>query len=788
MKTVPASVLINHIGKFKYWACTEIVSLRSDNPTTIATPDVVKSRESAPLELFASQKAVLQTIANPFPYKTYFIGGRVPARYAEGVRWRDGDNDAGAGGEGAGEGAAEEPKDRIVRSNRLVIPRSYPVVRILNMPTGTGKTVLSAMGMALHLRTPSVQEELKKTFPMFVRSNLLSRHGTGDEVASLVIEKNDSNLEHVFLPNAMLVHAPRHLVGAWRDTFLANRDSLGDVRVYPTSAALTLSDLPVDDIRANPDTLFVFVTHESNVQRYMVTEAPLEQDPERVSEAGPGEAVDLAKGVHPCRTKIRIFHYGGAIFDEADLFDMPLAQMYCHIPPAMYTLLVTATPNALDASSLYRLLLADRTRVDNYTSALLHPTFIPTETPYGLSAASRQLESHLKMTHNLDHLAYVMSHNVLSLQMLRELQREVAERVPPMHAYGFRTTRSIAQRLGVVDNDMGDPRAVQRRLEDSFEIQLYGKGVVAVIASLDKAVTKQRAVLAGHNCPHEDPQEARRAGGCTAAVIAQVSKLHRMLTLRRVLGESMDEPCGICFEAPDQMIFTSCCGFCVCKACHVRVVAGRMACPKCRLNHVRFASVLSPDDEQQRPAAKKRCSSAGGAEAGAGSGGVVEAPTVPKDMGAFEAWLTTFDARHSSQQEAVQAVLARARSNGITHVILAGPNVDEWGLSATEGVEGFEIVRPSGGRRTAMHLDRSYASFCSSSGAAAAASTSSPNKLLLLDTVKNNHKDLTGIDAKLTDLIIQVTDKGVNEAEYTQLMGRAMRLGRRGHAVHCLLR
>jgi hypothetical protein len=135
----------------------------------------------------------------------------------------------------------------------------------------------------------------------------------------------------------------------------------------------------------------------------------------------------------------------------------------------------------------------------------------------------------------------------------------------------------------------------------------------------------------------------------------------------------------------------------------------------------------------------------------------------------------------------VQAILARARSNGITHVILAGPNVDAWELAtASSDVEGFEIVRPSNGRRTAMALDRSYASFCSAK-AAAGAPGSSVNKLLLLDTVTNNHKDLTGIDAKPTDLIIQVTDRGVQDAEYTQLIGRAMRIGREGHAVHCLL-
>jgi hypothetical protein len=218
-----------------------------------------------------------------------------------------------------------------------------------------------------------------------------------------------------------------------------------------------------------------------------------------------------------------------------------------------------------------------------------------------------------------------------------------------------------------------------------------------------------------------------------------------------------------------------------------------MSCPKCRLNGVRFASVHTGEADAvvEPPAPKKRRARA---SAGAGAEPAAQAAPagpVPKNKEAFEAWLAGFNPTHMSQQEAVQAVMARARVNGITHVILAGPNVDTWELSTggTTSVEGFEIVRPANGRRTAMALDRSYALFCSTAVAAGAgeASGSSSSKLLMLDTVKNNHKELTGIDAKLTDLIIQVTDRGVDEAEYTQLIGRAMRIGRDGHAVHCLL-
>jgi hypothetical protein len=135
-----------------------------------------------------------------------------------------------------------------------------------------------------------------------------------------------------------------------------------------------------------------------------------------------------------------------------------------------------------------------------------------------------------------------------------------------------------------------------------------------------------------------------------------------------------------------------------------------------------------------------------------------------------------------SQSEAVGRLISRAYSDGLTHIVIAGPCVSSWPLFGVENFEGYKVVNiDSSFRKSAVNLDRVYASF-------AVDSTDNTPTVLLLDTIRNHSVELTGIDAQKTDLIVQVSCIGVKDAEYNQLLGRALRMGRKGNPVHCLIR
>jgi hypothetical protein len=135
-----------------------------------------------------------------------------------------------------------------------------------------------------------------------------------------------------------------------------------------------------------------------------------------------------------------------------------------------------------------------------------------------------------------------------------------------------------------------------------------------------------------------------------------------------------------------------------------------------------------------------------------------------KDWRAFESFVASFDFERHSQTAAVEHLLDQARNYKLTKLIVAGPNVETWvQFDGIRTIAGFEVVRPK--PSTARKMDELFHSFCKDASA---------KQILLLDSVQNASCELTGVDAKLTDLIIQVG----THLNAKQLSGRALRIGR----------
>ena len=128
------------------------------------------------------------------------------------------------------------------------------------------------------------------------------------------------------------------------------------------------------------------------------------------------------------------------------------------------------------------------------------------------------------------------------------------------------------------------------------------------------------------------------------------------------------------------------------------------------------------------------------------------------------------------QRTALDEIMRVARATGLTHVIIAGAGVDHWpGFGPTmDTYHGFKVVRPSGhametrAPRTARRLDQTLRRYCQGG----------EPSVLVLDSHVEDAVELTGIDAGVTDLIVQIGTEASGSA-YTQLAGRAMRFGRK---------
>jgi hypothetical protein len=228
----------------------------------------------------------------------------------------------------------------------------------------------------------------------------------------------------------------------------------------------------------------------------------------------------------------------------------------------------------------------------------------------------------------------------------------------------------------------------------------------------------------------------------------------RLQRIQRQLNEQeeIERCCGVCFSEFDtenpQSYLTTCCAFRVCFNC-IEGISKRgreWKCPKCRDN---VCSLVGFNVDH-----------------------ALHTRSAVKDLGSFRGWLESHDFRCQTRRESLFEVLNHALNHGLTHIIIRGPLIHEWRLTDQSWSKEYSFVyfRNPGVRgsmkRTCESLDR----FC----------TDDDSQILLLDS----SEPVCGIDAKKTDLIIEICDaSSADLSNSIQLRGRALRLGRVGHAV-----
>jgi len=635
---------------------TRIVSVDKENEVVPYEITDARNRYNRPVRLLESQRDIVSRILNPFRLKSIQV-----------------------------EFSSSESK-----TGQCISSQAFPCARIVNLPTGVGKTLITTLGAY------SAADRFRNFFPEAFHQFLQSfNFQTVRGAISTRLESRES----VLLPNVVFVFSPKHLMGQWRDTMFHNRPR--NASVFPDSSSLNLnaSSFNVDEILSNPERLFVYVLHSGNYKKVLLHDEK-----------------QIVAGV--------------AIFDEADSEHFPCKESHGTIPIAMYTLMVTATP-----TSILNFPSSRETTTNLIGHYFSHPFFPGGLDRFWINCKNRHVRNLLT---EIIAMQLVLPHPGFQSGIVDE----ISAYIPDLHSYSIRTRAGFARSVfGSTSNDLENPRAALEKIERELEIRIYGQ----TIEALQEQIRENLSVLSALTTPTK---------------LEQVRMDVLRSTLRRV--ESLDDSCGICMdELRGALRLTSCCGFLICSSCHGRITI----CAKCRNPNVKYFDLVN----SERPAPKSKKAPA-----------VVVFPETTsrvaptKNMEGFEEWLASFSFSSADQLTSLNTITERAMEFGVTHIIVAGANVDSWnglGVNADRFFD-YSIVRPAGHtaeqtKKTAKRLDAAYRKFCSGEDPS----------VLILDSQRNDSVELTGIDAGVTDLIIQV-GREARGAAYTQLAGRAMRFGR----------
>ncbi len=683
---VRANQLIQRCGVFQGYT-TKYTHTESDlvDSELFGRVNTIFDRVGEEIQLFPAQRRVLQRLLNPLSIKTAQVELVSSSSVLDNVH------------------------------GKIEYHQNFPTNKILNLPPGYGKTILSVLTTFLTLGSDDVREKMRMDFEMF----LIER----EIVQTRSVRHFQSWSDKTFLlDNAALIQAPIQLVGAWQNTFSNNQTLferiLGKkIHIVPQSSeTLRMKSFDPTFIRSHPDELFIFIVHHDNMKDYLT------RDDE-------------------------FFSYGIFISDEcADSKSAPL--MPQNNLAGMYGLLVTATPAGLAdrISSIHSTegsFLYEAFRHPRLSKAQIAHCITAPHTPW--PAAWLRSESIRSFMGAM--VCEVLSMNIVPDDLYQEITEEVTQMIPPMHEYVVNCEDSYARRMGIVAHDMAAAGDSNQALERVLNLRLSGKSVTEVIRMVERQLSDISRSL-DQNPLNPNELKCRRAS------------LERFKTMI----QTEDKTCGICLgEVASERFFTTCCAFMCCRSCIESLAkTQKLRCPKCRFDATKFSAIDMPERRQKkRGRAVFEGTEEAGAGAGAGAGADEEAA---KNCAGFEQFVATFDFAHASQMQAVEKLLYSAQEFGLTHIVIAGPYVDSWMQfgPTIRRIAGFEIVRAR--KNSIRKLDAALHSFC----------TDAKKQILVLDSNVDACSELTGIDAKLTDLIIQIGD----QLNSKQLSGRALRIGR----------
>lgn len=706
----------------------------------------VKDRDGDEIELFAAQKTVLKRFCNPLAMKTAEV-------------------------------TVEELRRREILEGEVEYTGNFPVTKILNLPPGYGKTILSVLMTLNVLTNKSTQKKFREDFSAHVHAQ---QTHTGRSVRHVAPWTESVHL----LENAAMIHVPLQLVGAWQSTFMHNipafeelmnpslpststthvgtgrakklakaaastpstsTSSKRKIWLMPANAE-TLRSSPFDPgfIRKNPDDVFVFIVHNDNMKEYLSC----------------GDS---------------FYTYGVFVSDEAaDSKSAPLFPQN-HLA-GMYTTLVTATPSHLSQR------IASTPATENHFIAetFRHPRLTRHEVSTCVGNPARDEFSTAWIRNKITNgylggmIAEILAMNVVPPELYDDVTREVMQIVPAMHEFSVTCADSYARRLGFVAHDMAPVCDSGRLLERNLNLKLSGESVEQVVRSVDAQIKTIVETLESRFPLNPNELRGRRAA---------LEKFKGLL-----LGD-IDKACGVCFdnldavdsttasaggeggagsqqaEPPRERFFTTCCAFLCCRTCLQGLACEKIKCPKCRTEATTFSRISTDVMSTKKKRLDTSSSSAGTERAPSPTEGV-------KNMTGFEKKIERTNFLELTQMAAVEKILYDAQEANLTHIVIAGAHVDSWMQfgPTIRTIAGFKIVRPrpssfsSASSGAARRMNDVYHSFC----------TESHRQILVLDSVVNASCELTGIDAKLTDLIIQIGA----DMNSKQLSGRALRIGR----------
>ncbi len=589
----------------------------------------------------------------------------------------------------------------------------FPWTSILNLPPGYGKTILSVLACLNMMHSTETRTKMREDFSAFVQAREV-------HLGRSVFHHSPFRTE--LLDNAVLIQAPLQLVGPWQNVAMHNARMFEKmhaglkVHVSPSDPTdLRPSAFDPEFIRAHPSELFVFVVHHDNMRDFLARDSTF-------------------------------YSYAMFVSDEAaDAKSAPLMPEHALI--GMYNLMVTATPAHLSdrlgssvPSFLTETFRHPRLTPEQVGRCIASPG-VPFKDVWLRSAATRSFMGNM--------ICDILLMNVVPDWLYKKLTDDVMALVPCMHQYTVRCADSFARRMGLVAHDMSSMRDSELMLERVLNVRLSGESVGSVMEAVDRQLSEIVRTLDGPRPLNPTELRSRRAS------------LERF---KGLLQGDLDKVCGVCLEeAPaNEKYFTTCCAFLCCRGCLAALCGGtgQVRCPKCRMGGTSFSRVA-----EGAPPAKKKLRASAGAGAGASADDDDGASGV-KDWRAFESFVASFDFSRHSQTAAVEHLLDEARCRNLSKVIVAGPHVDTWiqFASPMRVIAGFEIVRPRISN-SARKMDELFHSFCKDAHS---------KQVLVLDSVSSTCCELTGVDAKLTDLIIQIG----THLNAKQLSGRALRIGR----------
>jgi hypothetical protein len=675
-KEIRAEQLTQKCGEF-YGYRTEFSVRGYSSAIPVDAPPFGMNREGEPIQLYPAQHRVLQRLCAPLSLESADV--RV---------------------------VSPNPLQNL--EGHISSTGTFPVTKILNLPPGYGKTLLSSLMCMKVIHTASVRTKMRADFDTYVSAR---------DVHLFRSMRHHSPFRTELLDNAVLIQVPLQLVGPWQNVLMHNARMFMSmhaglrIHVSPSDPDdLRPTTFDPDYIRSHPDELFVFVVHNDNMKDYL--------------------------------SSANVFYsYAVFISDEAaDSKSAPV--MPEHNLLGMYNLLVTATPAHLSdriGSSVSSFL----------TETFRHPKLTPEQVSRCISSPGQPFKdawvrSAATRAHMGNMICDILAMNVVPDCLYDELTSEVMALVPCMHEFTVRCADSYARRMGLVMHDMDNVRDSNLLLERVLNLQLSGRSMTDVMAAVDRQLTDIIRALECVAPRPLNPGELR-------------SRRASLEKFKRLLQEDLDKICGICLDTanPEDKYLTTCCAFICCEPCLRSLVSGagaggQVRCPKCKGMGASFSHVHAKKKVRvaEEPAEAE----------------TAPAPTV-KDWRAFESFVASFDFERHSQTAAVEHLLDQARNYNLAKVIVAGPNVETWvQFDGIRTIAGFEVVRPKASA-SARKMDELFHAFCKDT---------STKQILLLDSVQNASCELTGVDAKLTDLIIQIG----THLNAKQLSGRALRIGR----------